>query len=310
MSTCGKCAKPIRTSAGLSTVSCMTCSGQFHARCANLTQEDLKFLTEQDQGWRCDPCSQARRKSLQVESGGSGSNISYDDIFKMFSDLKSDFSRVEKSLGESLNLCHEEIADTKALVNQQKTEMAAWMAKVEVLTTENTALRKRVEELEARQDESEQYSRRNTLEIHGVPFQKNEDVVGIVKTVGRALDFPIDDMQIDACHRLGNRDNSGKPPGIVVKMVRRIDAEGLLQKRRVKRNLNTHDIGMREALAQVVYVNESLSPGRRRLLAAARQVKRDKAYTYLWIRAGKIFMRKSQGDPVKVLNVMDDLKNL
>lgn len=44
-------------------------------------------------------------------------NITFDDIFKMFSELKTDFNRVEKNLGDSLNLCHDEIADTKSLVN-------------------------------------------------------------------------------------------------------------------------------------------------------------------------------------------------
>lgn len=309
MSVCGKCSKPIRANAGLTTVSCMECNCQFHARCANLAQDDLKFLIDNDQGWRCDPCSQNRRKSMVLESTASR-NITFDDIFKMFSELKTDFNRVEKNLGDSLNLCHEEIADTKSLVNQQKIEMTAWMSKVESLTEENLALRKRVVELEARQDEGDQYSRRNTLEIQGIPFSKNEDVVGIVKTVSRALDYPLEDLQIDACHRLRSKEDSGKPPGIIVKMVRRIDAEGLLQRRRVKRNLSTHDLGMKQSLAQVVYVNESLSPARRRLLAAARQVKKDKAYTYLWIRAGRIFMRKNQGDPVKVLSVMNDLDNL
>lgn len=307
MANCGKCLKPIRAIASIPAVTCMECNVQFHGRCVNLTNEDITFLSEQDQGWRCEPCSQTRRKSMKLESA---SNVTYEDIFKMFREIKDDFNRVEKHLGSSLDLCHTEIAETKQLLSQQKEEMTAWMKKVEDLATENVSLRKRVAELEARQDETDQYSRRNTLEIQGIPYQKNEDVVGIVKMVGRALDYPIDDMKIDACHRLRSRDASGKPPGIIVRMVRRIDAEGLLQKRRVKRNLSTHDLGMTESLAQVVYVNESLSPARRRLLAAARQVKRDKAYTYLWIRAGKIFLRKNQGDPVKVLTAMDDLNKL
>ncbi|KAG8284910.1 hypothetical protein J6590_092326 [Homalodisca vitripennis] len=114
---------------------------------------------------------------------------------------------------------------------------------------------------------------------------------------------------VDACHRLRARDGTGKPPGIVVKMVRRLDAEALLQKRRVKRNLNTHDIGLTSAPAEVVYLNECLSPARRRLLHAARQVKKEKGYTYLWIRGGKILLRKDQGAKVKVVLSTADLNN-
>lgn len=138
-------------------------------------------------------------------------------------------------------------------------------------------------------------------------MEKGENVVALVKTVGRALDYPVEDNMIDACHRLRTREGSGKPPGIIVKMVRRLDAEGLLQKRRVKRNMNTHDLGLTAKPAEVVYVNESLAPERRRILNAARLLKREKGYTYLWIRGGKIFLRKSDGDRVIVLDSMDDL---
>ncbi|KAG8304976.1 hypothetical protein J6590_081088, partial [Homalodisca vitripennis] len=117
-------------------------------------------------------------------------------------------------------------------------------------------------------------------------------------------------MMVDSCHRLKTRDGSDRLPGIVVKMVRRIDAEGLLHKRRVKRNLNSHDLGMTDKPAEVVYVNECLSAGRCRMLNAARQAKREKGYTYLWIRGGKVLMRKNQGDPVKVLNSMDNISDL
>ncbi|XP_046662971.1 uncharacterized protein LOC124355861 [Homalodisca vitripennis] len=239
-----------------------------------------------------------------------GGQLSYDDIFKMFTELKDDFKRVGTSLGASLNACHEEISETKGIVNQQKKQLESLLNTVEELRSENIILRKKLAQAEERADDAEQYSRRNTVEIHGVPYNKGEDVLKVVKMVGRALDYPVEDMMVDACHRLRTRDGSDRPPGIVVKLVRRIDAEGLLHKRHVKRNLNSHDLGMTDKPAEVVYVNESLSAGRRRLLNAARQAKREKWYTYLWIRGGKVLMRKSQGDTVKVLNSMDNISDL
>ncbi|KAG8271835.1 hypothetical protein J6590_054665 [Homalodisca vitripennis] len=59
-----------------------------------------------------------------------------------------------------------------------------------------------------------------------------------------------------------------------------------------------------------IYINESLSPGRRRLLNAAREKKSEKHYTYLWIRGGKILMRKAEGEPVKVVTSLADLDKL
>lgn len=272
-----------------------------------MSAEDVSYLQEQGDVWRCEPCSQVRRKSMSLESRGS---TSYDDVYKLITELRDDFKRVEGSLGTSLNACHEEIAETKELINKQMEELASWIKATEELKAENASLRKQVLSLETRLDEAEQYSRRNTLEIHGIPMEKNENVVNLVKTVGRALDYAVEENMIDACHRLRVRDGSGKAPGIVVKLVRRLDAEGLLQKRRVKRNLSTHDLGMTSRPAEVVYVNESLAPNRRRLLNAARQAKKDKGYTYLWIRGGKILMRKNPGDSVRVVSTMEDIISL
>lgn len=238
------------------------------------------------------------------------SDVSYEDIFNLVTSLREDFHRLEQSLGASINSCHEELAETKDMVRKQGEELKSWMKTVEDLSSENASLRKQVAVLESRVDEAEQYSRRNTLEVHGVPVQKGENVVSLVKALGRALDYPVEDAMIDACHRLRSRDGTSKPPGIVVKMVRRLDAEALLQKRRVKRNLNTHDIGVTSSLAEAVYVNESLTQSRRRLLHAARQMKREKGYTYLWIRSGKILLRKEQGASVKVVTTMEDLNKL
>ncbi|KAG8336093.1 hypothetical protein J6590_052378 [Homalodisca vitripennis] len=81
-------------------------------------------------------------------------------------------------------------------------------------------------------------------------------------------------------------DRIRKPPGIVVKMIRSMDVEALLQKRRVKSNRNILDIDLKSAPAEVVYVNECLSPARRQLHAAL-QMKKKKGYSYLWKRGRK-----------------------
>lgn len=72
----------------------------------------------------------------------------------------------------------------------------------------------------------------------------------------------------------------------------------------------TRHLGLTTTPARPVYINESLSPGRRRLLNAARVVKKEKLYTYLWIRGGKIMMRKADIEPVIVVNPHADLERL
>ncbi|KAG8261625.1 hypothetical protein J6590_068165 [Homalodisca vitripennis] len=77
-------------------------------------------------------------------------------------------------------------------------------------------------------------TRRNTAEIQGVPHDSN-DVLNTVKPVGKALDIEITDSMVDSCHSSRNRPFSDAPPGIIVKLVRRFDAEQLLAKRPPKK---------------------------------------------------------------------------
>lgn len=310
MADCVKCLKAIsRTGKNATKIDCVECKLSFHGNCVNLTPDDIKYYQDNSIIWRCETCSKERRKSMAIESNPA-TTMTYDDVFKLVTELKSDFKGVEASLGKSLNSAFEELKETKLLISKQGEDLSSLLNLINRLSAENTELKSRVSLLENRMDDAEQYSRRDTIEIHGIPAQKGEQVVEVVKAVGKALDLDIDETKISACHRLRGRDGTGKPPGIIVKMTRRMDAEVVLQRRRVKRNFSTHHIGLTSSPAVPIYINESLCPGRRRLLNAARDKKTEKHYTYLWIRGGKILMRKSDGDPVKVITTQMDLEKL
>ncbi|KAG8306560.1 hypothetical protein J6590_044540 [Homalodisca vitripennis] len=100
---------------------------------------------------------------------------------------------------------------------------------------------------------------------------KDDVVMQAVKDVGSALGFRIQDTMIDACHTLGKKPNSKDPPGIIAKFVKRMDADTLLAKRRVKKDLSTRHLNL--PTDSPVYLNESLTPMRRKLLAMARDEK-------------------------------------
>lgn len=180
---------------------------------------------------------------------------------------------------------------------------------MESMTEENLRLRRQVAELEIRLDECEQYSHSNTVEILGLPEKKPEDVYTLVEKVCGNLDVTITRNDIDVCHRLGKRQGADRPAGVIVRFDRRETKQILLEKRRIKRNFSTANLGY-GGPAEPVYINESLSPGKRKLLAAARAAKREKNYAYLWVRNCKIFMHKNQGDSVVVIQSMDTVANL
>ncbi|KAG8253553.1 hypothetical protein J6590_032351 [Homalodisca vitripennis] len=62
--------------------------------------------------------------------------------------------------------------------------------------------------------------------------------------------------------------------------------------RKEKKNLNSRDLGFNTGDGHVIYVNDTLTRERRQLLRAAREVKKSKQYAYLWVKNGRIFLRK------------------
>lgn len=179
------------------------------------------------------------------------------------------------------------------------------------LFEENKKLHLRIKELERREDESNQYSRINCIEINGIPEIEKEDVLEVVKSVGRSLDVALTEESVDACHRLGPKHRSGiQPRGIIVKFTRRIKKEEFLKQRRVKRDLNTHDVGYVDNPAEIVYINESLTKARREVYKEVRTLKKTYKYSYVWVRGGTILVRPTEGARIIAVTTMEDLEKL
>lgn len=66
-------------------------------------------------------------------------------------------------------------------------------------------------------------------------------------------------------------------------------------KRNPKEKLHTSHLGIADEKKSSVYVVEYLTPENRALHAAAKLKAKEPSYRYVWVRNGRIFMRKSEG---------------
>ncbi|XP_068081869.1 uncharacterized protein [Anabrus simplex] len=105
-----------------------------------------------------------------------------------------------------------------------------------------------------------------------------KDVLETLQGIGRALDLQIEEHMIDACHRLPRLPGQSHS-GIIVKFVRSSDKENFMQRRRVKYNLSTRHLGLPDD--NIIYMNESLAPEKRKLLALTRRFKTEHNYRFL-----------------------------
>ncbi|XP_046662820.1 uncharacterized protein LOC124355705 [Homalodisca vitripennis] len=257
-----------------------------------MSKADIDCIKADDLVWRCNDCNTDRRKSMRFEAEAGEGKLSLDDVLKAINELKTVQKNYESGVNKAFEDLNEKLVENHKdfLVECKKTEQ--YFKVIEDLLTENRELKNKVQKLEERLEDMEQYSRGNCLEIHGIPQEPNEDVLTVVKDVdwvrGRTRGKTITQVSLSSS---------------CVVWIKKF-----LRKRRVKRNLNLSHIN--KPGGEVIYVNESLSPERRSLLALAKAAKRQKGYTFLWIRNGKIFLRKEEEAPVIVVTRQEHLSKL
>jgi hypothetical protein len=297
MSLCGVCSKSVNRLNDK--VTCGDCKSINHLVCAKLNKADLEFISEQ-QPWLCVRCSSARRADrTRVDSPvgrglprcDGGPSLTLEAVRELLDGQKRD---IIDEVGRLNKLLEEHVSIVK---RQQEVILK--------LQSENSDLRKGLNILETRVDDLEQYSRRNTCEIHGVPVVEGENVSKVVVGVGKSLNVDLSETDIDACHRIPL---SGKAsaPGIVVRFVRRELADRLVDARRSHQDLSSGDMGFSER--RRVFVNRSLTRARRVLLVRARQAVRDGRLRFAWVDfVGRVKVRRTADSEVILLKSESDL---
>lgn len=246
---------------------------------------------------------------MRLECSFQQGSVTLEDVMETLKSIQEDQRKTVADFNKSYEVLYERIEESTSKLQVTMEKIEGYVKEVDSLKSDNVALKMKVLSLESRLEDMENYSRRNCIEIQGVPEERDEDVLDVIKKVGNALDTNITEDMVDACHRLGRRTDEKKPRGIIVKFVRRMDKEQLMKKRQQrKRDFSTRHLGLPSDTP--VYLNDSLSPARRRLLGLVRQKRKDNGFKYLWLRNGSILLRKEEGAPVVEIRNQADLDRL
>lgn len=185
----------------------------------------------------------------------------------------------------------------------------------QALKTELQATTKKLKDLSVAHNDLEQYSRKECVEIRGIPLpsgQSMEDTNEIALKVTHLIDVDIEDRDISISHRLRTSDSykgkGNKSPPIIVKFVRRITKEKFYKARRKLSDLSTKDLGYQ--IDQRIFIAESLTPPKKELFKEAYQVKKDKQFKHIWTSSGKIFLCRNDSSPVLLIMGMNDLPKI
>ncbi|XP_026327859.1 uncharacterized protein LOC113236088 [Hyposmocoma kahamanoa] len=203
------------------------------------------------------------------------------EIFKEINELKV-----------SLNYLNEEHEDLKKELKQKCNV-------VKELEDENMQIKMRLTDINSRLNVMEQYSRTSNVEIQCIPEYKTENLEKIVGQISKVTGSEIQGSDIYKCTRIAKLNSDSKRPrSVVVKFssprIRDTFMAGVIKfnKNHASDKLSTSHIGI-GGEKRAVYVVDHLTPEMKKLHAAARITGKRLGYQFVWVKNGRVFMRKS-----------------
>lgn len=225
--------------------------------------------------------------------------------------MQESFNQIKnelQALQTSFNYLSSEYDDLKKESHDQKQI-------INELKNENLALNKRVLDISSKLISMEQLSRSCNVEFQGVPEKKQENPVEIVKKICEVTSGqPLPDESIISCRRVAKLNPaSTRPRSILVTLPSPRHRDSVLSSvYRFNRNnstekLNSHSIGLSGEKSQI-YAVEHLPLEVRALQAEARRLAKEKQYKFVWVRFGKIYVRKNETSKPFLIKNEDSLK--
>lgn len=215
-------------------------------------------------------------------------------------EMRSTTQRLKDDFNASINFVSEEQSTLKSRLdakNQTITE----------LETRNAQLQSDINKLNSRLSSMEKISRSNNIELQAVPESRNENVVLLFKKLCDTINLKIDDSSILGCRRVARMDTkSNRPRNILISLSSPrlrdtiLSYVGRFNKAHSREPLSSVHLGIAGETRRI-YVTEHLSPEQKLLYAQTRKVARDKNYKYVWVKYGRIFVRKNdESGPVLI----------
>ena len=154
-------------------------------------------------------------------------------------------------------------------------------------------LKKRLDDLETKADDGEQYSRRSSVRFNGILERDNEDPEQLIKSILQDVEL---DPIIQRCHRVGPlKDDLPRPRPIICQFTGQKDKRAVLGAwKKIKEKHPT------------VTVNEDLTRIRSKIAYMARKLKRNDKIANTWTADGKVLVKDLQ-NKIHVVRSLDEL---
>lgn len=226
-------------------------------------------------------------------------------------DIQTD---VEKQIDDLLATGQYDTTDNKSLLvciataftSIIKSELSKMQQVIDKKDVDIEQLEKRVNYLEQKLDEQEQYSRRTCIRVKGLKENEGENTDELIVDLAKSMEIDIKSSDIDRSHRIGKTDvNQKQDRSIIVKFTNYKARLKFLTNRRKLTDAAKTSNGNK---LSGVYISEDLTKLRMHVAFYARKLKKDSVIKDTWIRDGVIFV-KTKTDKVLKFTSYDKINN-
>lgn len=222
------------------------------------------------------------------------------------SSIKVDITLIKNDVSDLKDTCNymnEKMDDLSARVTSVETRVA----ELERLNEAVNILQNEIKAINLQLSTCEQRSRLNNVEIKGVPFKKDENLYKIVDAISRKVDFTLPKTQINYISRVPMHNSKEKL--IIMSFINRYVKDDFIAAARLDKSLSTSDIGF-QGSSNRIYVNDHLSIESKKILTATKLLAKEKNYKYVWVKHGKIHVRKNDSSGIIIIRYEKDLNKI
>ena len=211
---------------------------------------------------------------------------------------ETDYSKI-KSVAALVELVKERDKQLK----QRDAALEALTKRIEALETV-ASLANRIEKIERDGFQSQQYMRRETIEVVGIPDDIDQKLLEVkVVEIFNHAGVKVTTRDFHAIHRLK------KKSVIIAKLVNRRDAIAILRAKKKLREVND-DAKKKLGVKGKIYINESLCPEYRRLFGVCNALYKKKLLSSSYTINGKIIICRAGEEEKQVIGHLSDLHRI
>ncbi|XP_059053108.1 uncharacterized protein LOC131847545 [Achroia grisella] len=220
--------------------------------------------------------------------------------------IQESYHEIEKSI-DYLSKKYDDVESRMSTYEHQKKEDCAVVRSLE---KQCNNLQHRIDDIQNELNSKEQWARYKNIELKGIPQGKDENLHDILCNIGKKINYPISNNQLDFVTRVQTREQN-QPKPIIACFTNKYVKENFIAAARlfIKTSpLLPTSLGLHGT--HRIFINDHLTNTNKNLLSSAKKVAKERGFQFVWVKNCKLYVRKNITSPVIQITTEKDISKI